>query len=101
MGCGPLVAAESRTSLGCPSMGTPRRRLAHEAGALGARLAIEAPRIRAGLDDQGDDDCDECHADEFAAVLERGVRPHKSSGGIARSQPNTQRPMNLGMDAEK
>ena len=39
---GPLGGAESRASLGRPSMGAPGRWLAHEAGTLGARLAETA-----------------------------------------------------------
>src|SRR5260221_8567953 len=109
MGRGTLGAAPSRTSLGRASMGTPGRRLAHETWSLGTRLAsteggasaLESPRIDAGLHDQRDDDGDERHADEFAAVSDRRVRPKHAARGAAGAQCNPYAPMNLAVYSEK
>src|SRR5258708_37759098 len=101
MGRGTLGAAQSRTSLGRPSMGTPGRRLAHETWSLGARLALEIPRVDAGLHDQRDDDGDEHHADEFAAVSDRRVRPKHAARGATNAQCYSQGPMNFAVYSEK
>src|SRR5882724_417555 len=97
MGRGTLGAAESRTSLGRSSMGTPGGWVAHEAWSLGTRLeldpceglAVESPRVGAGLDDQRDDDGDEHHADEFAAVSDGRVRAKHAAGGVAGAHCDT------------
>src|SRR3984957_12148733 len=95
---GPLGGAESRASLGRPSMGAPGRWLALEAWTLGARLA---ERVDAGLRDQSDDDGNEHEADESAAVPERRVRPEHAARGIACAQGDTQTPLNLAVNAEE
>src|SRR5260370_38581852 len=96
MGRGTLGAAQSRTSLGRPSMGPPGRWLAYATWSLGTWLersqrqppwamsasrndlgptdygsAVESPRVGAGLGDQHEDDGDDDHADESAAELDR------------------------------
>src|ERR1035438_3360364 len=98
MGRGSLGSAQSRASLGRPSMGAPGRWLAHEAWTLGTRLALAhgastaeryrclSPRVGAGLGDQDDDDGDEDYADELAAVLNCRMGPEHAARGIAGSQ---------------
>src|SRR3981081_2334656 len=123
MGRGSLGTASSRASLGRSSMGPPGRWLAHAARPLGTRLALASPQARAsrqprttsasralmaespcvgaGLGDQCDDDGDEDHADEFAAVLDRRMRSQHAARGVAGAQCYPQAPLNLAVYSEK
>src|ERR1700733_6261427 len=101
MGRRPLGGASSRASLGRSSMGPPGRWLAHAARPLGTRLTVESPRIGAGLDDQRNEDGDEQHADEFAAVLDRRICSKHAARGVADAEYRTQGPLNLPVYAEQ
>jgi hypothetical protein len=62
---------------------------------------MQQPRVGAGFGNERDDDADEYHADEPAAMPDRRVGPEHAPHGIAGSQCQTQESRNVPVYAEE